>query len=79
MNDYCITYKLSFINYKNGFVVQLDRILDFGSKGWGFESLRSHKLPLSIKKCQKTKRFLAFLFSEIVHSNVFCCSQKLTI
>ena len=26
----------------NGCVVQLDRISDFGSEGWGFESLRGH-------------------------------------
>lgn len=25
-----------------GCVVQLDRISDFGSEGWGFESLRGH-------------------------------------
>lgn len=25
-----------------GLVVQLDRISDFGSEGWGFESLRGH-------------------------------------
>lgn len=25
-------------------VVQLDRMSDSGSDGWGFESLRSHKL-----------------------------------
>lgn len=43
MNDCHITYKLSFINNKIGFVVQLDRISDFGSEGWGFEPLRSHK------------------------------------
>ena len=27
---------------KLGCVVQLDRISDFGSEGWGFESLRGH-------------------------------------
>ena len=27
----------------NGLVVQLDRISDFGSEGWGFESLRGHE------------------------------------
>jgi hypothetical protein len=26
-----------------GCVVQLDRISDFGSEGWGFESLRGHR------------------------------------
>ena len=26
-----------------GCVVQLDRISDFGSEGWGFESLRGHE------------------------------------
>lgn len=31
---------------KNGSVVQLDRIADSGSVGWGFESLRSHKKTL---------------------------------
>ena len=41
MYDCHITYKLSII--KNGFVVQLDRISDFGSEGWGFESLRGHR------------------------------------
>ena len=34
--------KSRIINY-NGSVVQLDRMSDFGSDGWGFESLRSHK------------------------------------
>ena len=33
---------------KKGSVVQLDRISDFGSEGWGFESLRGHKLSLRI-------------------------------
>gem|GEM_PF-2570520 len=33
---------LSIIIYKKGCVVQLDRISDFGSEGWGFESLRGH-------------------------------------
>lgn len=28
---------------KKGSVVQLDRISDFGSEGWGFESSRGHK------------------------------------
>ena len=27
---------------RNGSVVQLDRISDFGSEGWEFESLRDH-------------------------------------
>ena len=27
----------------NGLVVQLDRISDFGSEGWGFEPLQGHK------------------------------------
>ncbi len=42
MNDFIsfIIHRLSFI--KNGCVVQLDRISDFGSEGWGFESLRGH-------------------------------------
>jgi hypothetical protein len=35
----------SFEYYKSiyGRVVQLDRISDFGSEGWGFEPLRGHK------------------------------------
>lgn len=41
MSDY-IVYNSSIIIYINGSVVQLDRILDFGSNGWGFESLRGH-------------------------------------
>ena len=32
----------------NGGVVQLDRITDFGSVGWGFESSLPHKLSLRI-------------------------------
>ena len=28
--------------FKNGPVVQLDRISDFGSEGWGFESSLGH-------------------------------------
>lgn len=31
-----------YIFIKNGCVVQLDRISDFGSEGWGFESSRGH-------------------------------------
>ncbi len=31
------------LHIENGSVVQLDRIADSGSVGWGFESLRSHK------------------------------------
>ena len=33
-----------------GCVVQLDRISDFGSEGWGFESLRGHFL--NAKTCK---------------------------
>lgn len=34
----------------NGCVVQLDRISDFGSEGWGFEPLRGHKkIPATIR------------------------------
>ncbi len=36
------THKNS-ITTKKGSVVQLDRISDFGSEGWGFESLPGHK------------------------------------
>ena len=32
-----------YLPKNNGLVVQLDRISDFGSDGWGFESLRGHK------------------------------------
>ena len=32
----------------NGLVVQLDRISDFGSEGWGFEPLRGHFTPCII-------------------------------
>ena len=28
---------------KKGSVAQLNRASDYGSEGWGFESLRSHK------------------------------------
>lgn len=38
-----------------GSVVQLDRISDSGSEGWGFESLRGHK-----KK--KEANFASFFF-----------------
>ena len=34
------------LHIENGSVVQLDRIADSGSVGWGFESLRSHTGPL---------------------------------
>ena len=30
-------------NFYDALVVQLDRISDFGSEGWGFESLRGHE------------------------------------
>jgi hypothetical protein len=30
------------INKEIGFVAQLDRASDFGSEGWGFESLQGH-------------------------------------
>jgi uncharacterized protein YqeY len=32
----------SIFSSNNGCVVQLDRISDFGSEGWGFEPLRGH-------------------------------------
>ena len=32
---------------RNGSVVQLDRISDFGSEGWEFESLRDHTVKNS--------------------------------
>jgi hypothetical protein len=31
-------------------VAQLDRAFDFGSKGWGFKSLRAHHSILSLRK-----------------------------
>jgi len=35
--------RTSYFVLKKGCVVQLDRISDFGSEGWGFESLRGHE------------------------------------
>ena len=34
-------FRVTLLSQK-GCVVQLDRISDFGSEGWGFESLRGH-------------------------------------
>ncbi len=36
-----------------GSVVQLDRMADSGSVGWGFESLRSHKYIMIISVLKK--------------------------
>ncbi len=58
LNDKKLTIKKSVINLAgkdfislqhNGSVVQLDRISDSGSDGWGFESLRSHRLAGKLK------------------------------
>ena len=39
------SHKSKIISQKSqGLVVQLDRISDFGSDGWGFEPLRGHFL-----------------------------------
>ena len=56
-------FSLLFFLKKIGCVVQLDRISDFGSEGWGFESLRGHK------KRQYSWRFLFFYncFSRYLH------------
>ena len=35
--------KLLYLQAQNGSVAQLNRASDYGSEGWGFESLRSHK------------------------------------
>ena len=43
-----------------GPVVQLDRISDFGSDGWGFESLRGHPSG----KLVIFNRFSVFCFSQ---------------
>ncbi len=32
----------NFVENRDGCVAQLDRASDFGSEGWGFESLRGH-------------------------------------
>ena len=55
---------------KNGCVVQLDRISDFGSEGWGFESLRGH-----VKRIKLI--FYPFLF--LVNEVTLRKSQNLSI
>jgi hypothetical protein len=40
--------KIINLKYKDH-VVQLDRISDFGSEGWGFEPLRGHKKAVKIQ------------------------------
>ena len=46
-----------------GCVVQLDRISDFGSEGWGFESLRGH---FNQKPLEKSKGFFSENFEFIL-------------
>ena len=48
-NNINFSEKQVILNTK-GPVVQLDRISDFGSDGWGFESLLGHKLSSRIIK-----------------------------
>lgn len=61
---FSITELLKYILYLlpklAGPVVQLDRISDFGSDGWGFDSLRGHK-KLYIERC------MAFLFLSLFY------------
>ena len=62
------TQTLQLINAltQNGFVVQLDRITDFGSVGWGFESLRGHRFEIIWKtKPLKSLIFRGFLFLKL--------------
>ena len=49
-----IINRSSYIVNKFDCVVQLDRISDFGSEGWGFESLRGH---LNQKPLEKSRGF----------------------
>gem|GEM_PF-3966851 len=49
-----------------GPVVQLDRIADSGSAGWGFESLRDHrKNPENHRKSSKTAATGGFSFTVV--------------
>jgi hypothetical protein len=38
----CFFLSLQCFYKQNGFVAQLNRASDYGSEGWGFESLRDH-------------------------------------
>ena len=46
-----------------GLVVQLDRISDFGSDGWGFESLLGYK--------EKTHIICGFVIQQLSSSQLF--------
>lgn len=42
----------------SGYVVQLDRISDFDSEGWRFESFRGHFLEVLFNQMKSTSYFL---------------------
>ncbi len=48
-----------------GCVVQLDRISDFGSEGWGFESLRGHKKSAKSRSILLRDFFIQIIFELI--------------
>ena len=54
-----------------GCVVQLDRISDFGSEGWGFESLRGHEMRINknLNKNKPSQAVRVFLCTKITLLN----------
>ena len=48
------------INKEIGFVAQLDRASDFGSEGWGFESLQGHLIHFVTTRNLSNQRFERF-------------------
>ena len=53
-NSEMTNYLLSVCNHNNGSVAQLNRALDYGSRGYRFESCRNHK--------RNTRKGVPFLF-----------------
>ena len=61
--------KITFWNI--GRVVQLDRISDFGSEGWGFESSRGHYKHKALQR-----KLQGFLFPKTMQSLLWHCVRK---
>ena len=52
----------------SGSVVQLDRMTDSGSVGWGFESLRSHAKKVNFSDtCRTNRPFGHYNFGQRLH------------
>ena len=52
-NRFKLFKKVLSLQFKNGSVAQLNRAPDYGSEGWGFDSLRGHKIISHLQiKCR---------------------------